>query len=138
MAQINPYLTFDGNCRDAMSFYAECLDGELNLQAVSESPVAAQLPAETQEQILHSAISRNGEILMMASDTIGPYNFIEGTNISISLNCSNEEEINSIFRKLSAGGKINDPLKKQFWGALFGVLVDKYGIRWMLNYENNQ
>ena len=73
----------------------------------------------------------------MGSDMVGPDGFTQGTNIALSLNCSSEEEINTFFSKLSEGGKVIDPLKLQFWGALFGVFNDKFGIRWMLNYDKN-
>jgi PhnB protein len=73
--------------------------------------------------------------MLMASDMIGPDGLNQGNNISLSLNCSSEEEIHSFFSKLSEGGKIIEPLKPQFWGAIFGCLEDKFGIRWMFNYE---
>ena len=74
----------------------------------------------------------------MGSDMVGPDGFNKGNNIALSVNCSSEEEINTFFSKLSAGGKIIDPLKVQFWGAIFGVLTDKFGINWMFNYDKNQ
>jgi len=74
----------------------------------------------------------------MGTDCVAPGGFNQGNNIALSLNCSSEEEINTFFSKLSEGGKIIDPLKQQFWGAMFGVFDDKFGIRWMLNYDKNQ
>jgi PhnB protein len=136
MTQINAYLNFDGNCREAMNFYKECLGGELTLQTVEGSPVEAQCPAAMKHQILHSSLVKNG-LVIMGSDMSGPEGITKGNNIALSLNCSSEEEINSFFSNLSAGGKIIDPLRQQFWGALFGVFNDKFGIRWMLNYDKN-
>ena len=74
----------------------------------------------------------------MGSDMNAPGGYVKGNNISLSLICSSDDEINSFFKNLSAGGKIIDPLGVKFWGAVFGVLDDKYGIRWMLNYDKNQ
>jgi len=74
----------------------------------------------------------------MATDCVAPGGFQHGNNVALSLNCSSEEEINTFYSKLSEGGKIIDSLKQQFWGAIFGVFDDKFGIRWMLNYDKNQ
>ena len=75
----------------------------------------------------------------MGSDMQEPGgNFIKGNNIALSLNCSSDEEIKTFFSKLSEGGRISHNLMQSFWGATFGVLTDKYGIRWMLNYDKNQ
>lgn len=74
----------------------------------------------------------------MATDCTTPEGYVKGNNVSLSLNCSSEEEINTFFSKLSEDGKILDSLKEQFWGAIFGALRDKYGIGWMLNYDKNQ
>jgi len=136
--QINAYLGFNGKCREAMSFYKECLGGELNLQTIAGSPIENQFPAGMKDQILHSALMRNGTLLLMGTDCSAPGGLIQGNNVALSLNCSSEEEINNFFTKLSEGGKIIDPLKQQFWGATFGVFDDKYGIRWMLNYNKGQ
>ncbi len=137
MTQINAYLGFNGDCREAMNFYKECLGGELTLQTVEGSPAEAQCPAAMKHQILHASLVKNG-LILMGSDMVGPEGIIKGNTIALSLNCSSEEEINTFFSKLSSGGQIIDPLKMQFWGALFGVFTDKYGIRWMLNYDKNQ
>ena len=69
---------------------------------------------------------------------VGRDGFIRGNMISLSLNCSSEEEIFLFFSKLSAGGEIMHQLKMEFWGAIFGVFIDKYGIKWLLNYDTNQ
>ena len=134
MSQINAYLNFNGNCREAMVFYQECLGGELTVQTIEGSPVEAQCPAAMKNHILHASLLKNG-LVLMASDMIGPDGFIKGNTISLSLNCSSEREIKTFFSNLSSGGQITHPLEEQIWGATFGVLTDKYGIRWMLNYD---
>lgn len=133
MTQINAYIGFNGNCRDAMTFYKECIGGELNLQTVEGSPMENQCPGVMKHHILHSSLTKNG-LILMGSDMVGPDGFQKGNNIALSVNCSSEEEINAFFSKLSDGGKIIDPLKQQFWGAMFGVLKDRFGITWMFNY----
>jgi len=134
MTQLSPYINFNGECRQAMHFYQECLGGELHLQTIAGSPIEAACPPAIWDQILYSTLINKG-IFMMGSDMQGLVQTVKGNNIAISVNCSSEEEINSFFKNLSAGGEIIEDLKKQFWGGLFGVLTDKFGIRWMFNYE---
>jgi PhnB protein len=136
MTQINAYLNFNGNCREAMNFYKECLGGELALQTVEGSPIEAQCPPAMKNQVLHASLMKDG-ILLMGSDMVGPDGFIKGNTIALSLNCSSEKEINSFFSTLSRNGQIIHPLKMEFWGAIFGVFTDKFGVRWMLNYDKN-
>ena len=136
MIHINPYLNFNCNCREVMSFYKDCLDADLTLQTIEGSPLEDQCPAAMKNQILH-AVLQKGNLLLMASDMIGPEGFNKGNNISLSLNCSTEDEIENFFSNLSQGGQVMHPLAKQFWGATFGILTDKYGIRWMLNYDKS-
>jgi PhnB protein len=135
MTRIDVYLAFGGNCREAMTFYKECLGGELTLQTVGESPVAGQLPPEAQSTIMHANLTR-GNLVLMGSDMAGEDRVI-GDNFALSLSCSSEEELNRCFSKLSAGGKVSYPLKTEFWGATFGQLIDKYGYHWMLSYDKN-
>ncbi len=134
MTQINAYLAFDGNCKEAMTFYKECLGGELFLQTVGESPAAGEMPKETHNKVMHAGLS-NGGILLMASDMMKGEKYVIGNAVSLSLNCDTEEEIKRFFSKLSAGGKVTQPLEAAFWGATFGMLTDKFGMNWMLNYE---
>ncbi|MEP6615803.1 MAG: VOC family protein [Ginsengibacter sp.] len=137
MSQINAYLTFEGNCSEVMNFYKESLGGELHMQAVEGSPIEDQCTTSMKNQILHATLTKD-DLLLMGSDMQGPEGFIKGNNIALSLNCSSEEEINTFFLNLSRGGKITHALTEQFWGATFGVLIDKFGIRWMLNYDKTQ
>ncbi len=137
MTQINAYLNFDGNCREAMNFYRNCLGGELAFQTVEGSPIEAQCAAAMKHQILHASLMKDA-LLLMGSDMQGPEGFIKGNTIALSLNCSSEEEIAAFFKSLSNGGKVTHELTEQFWGATFGVFTDKFGVRWMLNYDKNQ
>lgn len=134
MTQINAYLAFGGNCREAMTFYQAALGGELTLQRVGDSPVADNLPAEARESIMHASLT-GGQIVLMASDMLGGADPVVGNTITLSLNCNTEEETRTFFEKLSAGGNVTQPLKLEFWGALFGQFTDKFGIHWMVNWD---
>jgi PhnB protein len=136
MTQINAYLNFNGNCREAMTFYKECLDAELEMQTVEGSPVEADCPPYMKDQILHASLMKD-DLLLMGSDMTGPDGFIKGNTIALSLHCCSEEEIMTFYASLSAGGQIIHPLRVEFWGAIFGVFIDKYGIKWILNYDKN-
>ena len=137
MAQINSYLTFSGNCREAMTFYKNCLGGELQLQTIGESPMAEEMPEEMKECVLHSALTR-GDLVLMASDMVGNKGLIKGNAVSLMLDCASEEEIRECYRKLAEGGEATHPVENTFWGALFGDLTDKFGNHWLLNYAGRK
>ena len=136
MAQINSYLTFSGNCREAMLFYQKCLGGELLLQTIGDSPLAKQMPAKMKDFILHATLTKN-ELILMGSDMVAETGLIKGNAVSLSVNCSSEKEIKSFYKKLAVGGNADHPLENTFWGALFGDLTDKYGNHWLLNFDRN-
>jgi PhnB protein len=134
MAQLNPYLNFDNNCREAMHFYKDCFGGDLTLQTVGESPMmAAQMPAHMKDNILHSQL-KSGDIVLMASD-LNREKRLEGNTVHLCINCSSEDEINTFFSKLSAGAAITQPVADMPWGARYGELTDKYGKHWMFNFQ---
>ena len=139
MTKINAYLTFDGNCREAMTFYQECFGGELTIQTVAESPMTEQTPEAEKDKVMHANLTK-GDLVLMAADMIehegaGNERVVRGNAITLSLDCSSEDEINMFFSNLSAGGQVTMPLAEQFWGATFGMLTDKFGLNWMLNYD---
>lgn len=136
MTQLVAYLQFQGQCREALTFYRECLGGELTLQKVGESPMAAQMPSEAAANILHGALTRNGTIIVMGSDMMGS-RLKPGNSVALCLNCSSDQEIYDCFDKLSAGGQVVMPLHQSFWGGTYGELTDKYGIQWLFNYTKN-
>jgi len=133
MSHIVSYLSFSGNCREAMSFYKECLGGELNMQTVSETPMAAQMPAEMGQNIMHSSLTSGG-ITVMASDMNN--NFTPGNAVNLCIVCDSEDELNTLFNKLSEGGTPAHPVTK-FYAGTMGDLTDKFGIKWMLYYGEN-
>ena len=133
MTNVNPYLSFNGNCFEAIHFYQQCLGGTLTLQKVSESPMADHVPAHMQDQVLHSTLT-SGSLVIMASDMVRG-GLVKGNSVGLNVNCSSEEEINRFYHSLAEGGEIMDELGVMFWGDTFGSLSDKYGVRWMFNYH---
>jgi|SRR3954467_172494 PhnB protein len=133
MREIITYLNFDGNCRDAMKFYAKCLGAELSLMPFSEAP--GDFPKDAKDRIMHSKMEKAGTTLLMASDTMPGMPFKQGNNFSVSVHCESVAEIDSVFEAFSAGGKITMPLQDTFWGARFGMLTDQFGVNWMFNFE---
>lgn len=137
MATINSYLTFNGNCREAMNFYKDCLGGQLMLQTVGESPLSDKMPQQMKDSILHAALT-SGDLVLMGSDMVDDRGLIKGNGVSLVLNCTSEAEIRSAYSMLSAGGNATHPLELTFWGALFGGLTDKYGNLWLLSFEQSK
>lgn len=132
MAYINSYLTFNGNCREAMSFYQQCLGGELSLQTIGDSPLAEKMPEQMKNCILHSTLTK-GQLMLMGSDMVGADGLNRGNAVSLMLNLDSEEETRAVYASLSSGGRATHPLEISFWGALFGDLTDKYGNNWLLH-----
>jgi PhnB protein len=137
MTHITPYIHFNGNCQEAFNFYKECLGGELMLQTVGESPMAEQMP-HMKEKVMHASLA-NKSIMLMGSDMMSSEGALQGNNISLCINnAGSEEEVRTLFEKLSSGASIKHPLKEEFWGALYGDFTDKFGINWMFNFDKNQ
>ena len=133
MKQILTYLNFDGNCREAMTFYARCLGGELYIMPFSEAPMDTR--KEDKDRIMHATVSKNGTALLMASDTMPGTPFQQGTNFAICVAPESLEETERLFNAISENGKVTMPLQDTFWGARFGMLTDQFGINWMFNFE---
>ncbi len=136
MTTLSPYINFHGKCREAMTYYQECLGGEIDLKTIKGSPIEAQCPAEMQDQIMHGTL-KTKSFTILGSDMTGPAGYIPGNDVAILIDCSSEEEITDFYNKISAGGTIIDPLKIEFWGAMFADLTDKFGIHWMFHYDKN-
>lgn len=134
MIQISPYLTFNGNCREAMTFYRECLGGDLTFQTVAETPIADQCPAGMQDHIMHSTLVMDDAVLM-ATDMTQSDGVKTGNDMAVSVNFESKDEINACYSKLSSDGKVIKPLEESFGNSLFGVVQDRYGKVWMLNFE---
>jgi len=129
--KLNPYLGFKDNARAAMEFYKSVFGGKLEFHTFKEYQ-ASQDPSED-DKIMHSMLEADNGITFMASDTPSSMPYTPGAVISMSLNGDDEEELRAYFDKLSDSGKILMPLEKAPWGDIFGMCVDKFGIRWMVN-----
>lgn len=132
--QLHAYLSFNGNCREAMLFYQHCLGGELSFQTVEASPLSEKMPAAMRNCILQATLT-NGKLVLMASDLVSNQGLIRGNAVSLTLSCNSEDEIRNCYAKLSDGGAASHPLENNFWGVLFGDLRDKYGNHWILHYR---
>jgi PhnB protein len=128
----NSYLTFNGNCREAMTFYKSCLGGDLHIMNFEGTPM--DVPAQAKNLVLHANLINEG-IHLMASDAMPDKPVIIGNNISLSLNCESKEQANTFYAKLSSGGKQTMPMQHTFWGAWFGMLTDQFGVNWMFNFD---
>ena len=145
MAIANIYLNFNGNCEEAFLFYKSVLGGEFSyLGRYKEMPSQEEmppLPKEAENLIMHISLPLSKETSIMGSDIYGEWTpvFIEGNNFSICLSPNSKDEANRLFDGLSEGGKIIMPLADTFWGDYYGMFVDKFGINWMISYnEKNE
>lgn len=130
-SRLNPYLAFKDNARPAMEFYKTVFGGKLTMTTFKEFN-ASQDPAED-NKIMHAMLEAGNGITFMAADTPNGMAYRPGTNISMALNGDNEAELSAYYEKLSAGGKVREPLAKAPWGDTFGMLTDRFGIEWMVN-----
>jgi PhnB protein len=130
-SQLNPYLSFKDNARQAMEFYKSVFGGKLTVSTFEEFH-ASQDPSEA-DKIMHSVLEAENGITFMAADTPNSMEFNPGTNISMSLSGGDEAELRGYFEKLAAGGMVAMPLEKAPWGDTFGMCTDKFGINWMVN-----
>jgi len=135
MNQINPYLNFDGNCRDAMSFYARCFEADLDMMPFPQTP--GENPKGADDRVMHAALRREQEAILMASDT-APGDFKQGNNVWLNVQCESLDEIERLFNALGEGGTVRMPLHDAFWGSRFGMLTDRYGTNWMFNCESSK
>ncbi len=131
---INCYLTFNGNCRQAMEFYKRCLGGKLHFQTIGESPIAEKMPRKMKSYILHATLI-NEHFVLMASDMVSEKGLIKGNAVSLMLDCNSESDIKKYYERLSRGGEQTHPVENTFWGTLFGDLTDKFGNHWLLHFE---
>lgn len=142
MAQVNPYLLFNGTCEAAFNFYKSVFGGEFPyIGRFKDAPPQPghELSASDAERIMHVSLPISKETILMGSDSTSQHGDVKmGNNFSISINASSEAEADKIFNGLSAGGSIIMPMNKTFWGAYFGMFTDKFGIGWMVNYDYNQ
>lgn len=140
MPKANIYLYFDGNAEEAFNFYKSVLGGEFAmLQRFGEAPEADKMPDGARNKIMHIALPLASDNVLMASDNPEGMGepFKVGTNFSISLSTDSRAETDRLFTGLSAGGTVEMPVQETFWGAYFGMLIDSFGVQWMVGYDEN-
>lgn len=130
MKALTPYLFFDGNCQEAMEFYKECFNGNLEVMTYENAPpetcAGVNMP---KDKVMHSCLQA-GDLSLMASDGM---EIKQGSNFNINIDCESLEQIEKLFKKLGEKGQVVMPLEDAFWGNRFGIVVDQFGINWMLN-----
>ena len=132
--EVNAYLLFNGECEAAFKFYEKCLGGKIEMAMThGDSPMAQQVPAEWQNKIMHARMTV-GNTVLMGSDA-PPDRYEEPKGFSLSIGIKDPAEAERMFNELAAGGKVQMPLQQTFWAAKFGMLVDRFGIPWMINCE---
>ncbi|MBE5319058.1 VOC family protein [Pedobacter sp. MR2016-19] len=137
MASINSYLTFNGNCREAMTFYQDCLGGELIFETIGESAFAEKMPNIIRRSVMHAVLVKD-DMVIMGTDMVEERGLVKGNSVAMMLNCNSEKEAKAFYHKLSVGGRASHPLQESFWGALFGDLTDRFGNNWLINYDKNR
>ena len=132
--QLNPYLSFNGQCETAFKFYQRCLGGEIvAMFTYAGSPMAEQTPPEWQNKIMHARLVVDDKVLMGSDAPPDRYDGTKGFSVTIGVDDPAEAE--RVFSALSANGTVQMPLQQTFWAVRFGMFVDQFGIPWMINCE---
>jgi PhnB protein len=137
MAQINPYLNFPGNTEEAFNFYKSIFGGDFAMiQRFGDTPEAGTVAEADKNKIMHVGLPIGNNVLM-ATDAVGDMctALKPGNNISLSVSADSKDEADKIFNGLGAGGTIKMPMENTFWGAYFGMVDDKFGVQWMVSYD---
>jgi PhnB protein len=135
--QLNPYLMFNGRCEAAFKFYERCLGGKIVAMLThAETPIADQVPSEMRDKIIHARLVV-GDKVLMGSDA-PPDRYEEAKGFSVTLGIDDPVEAERVFHALAENGTVGMPIQKTFWAIRFGMLVDQFGIPWMVNCEQPQ
>jgi PhnB protein len=129
-SQLNPYLAFDGNAREAMEFYQRVFGGELSMNTFGEYGAQGEPHAD---KIMHARLESDLGFALMASDLPPGMPMDRGSNISISLSGDDADDLRRYWEQLVSEGQVTMPLEKQMWGDEFGMCVDRFGVPWMVN-----
>ncbi|TMI75032.1 MAG: VOC family protein [Bacteroidetes bacterium] len=143
MTTVNVYLTFNGNCEQAFNFYKSVFGGDFPyIGRYKDMPPDGGKKPDPKEgdRIMHVSLPISKETMLMGSDTGGEWaaNYSQGNNFSISINTDSKEQADKLFSGLSSGGKVTMPMNKTFWGDYFGMFTDKFGINWMVSFNEAQ
>ncbi|MUV03482.1 VOC family protein [Flavobacterium rakeshii] len=137
MKAVNPYLNFNGNTEEAFNFYKSVFGGEfVTVMRFGETPGCESMPETEKNGIMHIALPL-GSSLLMGTDVPKSMEQVKfGTNSSITIDAESREEADRYFNGLAEGGKVGMPMDDMFWGAYYGMLTDKFGVQWMINFQN--
>lgn len=143
MAKVNVYLNFNGNCEEAFNFYKANFGGEFPyIGKFKDMPKDEKnpMPEEMAEKIMHVSLQISEETALMGSDTGGEWaqHYKQGNNFTISISADSKAEADKLFNGLSEGGKVTMPLANTFWGDYFGMFEDKFGVNWMMSWNEGQ
>jgi PhnB protein len=137
--KVNPYLNFDGNAEEAFNFYKSVFGGEfIGNMKMADAPGSDKLSKDEQNRTMHIALPIGDDTLLMASDIIPSlgHELNKGNNNYISLHPDSREEADRLFKGLSKGGDIEMHLQEQFWSDYYGSLTDRFGVKWMVNFKD--
>jgi PhnB protein len=133
-SRLNPYLSFTGNARQAMEFYKDVFGGELALNTFGEF---GQQGADA-DKVMHAQLESPSGYTIMGADTPEGMTHTPGDTMTVSLSGDDSAELHGYWDKLAATGKVTMPLEKQMWGDEFGMVVDQFGVPWMINIGQPQ
>jgi PhnB protein len=132
--KLNPYLSFNGQCEAAFKFYEQCLGGKIEMMMTHrESPMAQQTPAGWLDKIIHARMTVGHDVLM--GGDLPPEHYEASKGFSVTLGVENPADAERVFNALAIDGTVRMPLQKTFWSTAFGMLVDRFGIPWIVNCE---
>ncbi|WP_153393654.1 VOC family protein [Ornithinicoccus halotolerans] len=131
-SRLNPYLSFDGNAREAMEFYRDVFGGELTISTFGEMGAEGA----DAEKVMHAMLETDAGYTLMAGDTPQGMQYVAGTT-AISISGDDVEQLRGYFTRLSEGGQVTMPLEKQMWGDEFGMCTDRFGQAWMVDIDGN-
>ncbi|MFG3505967.1 VOC family protein [Streptomyces sp. NPDC047821] len=131
-SRLNPYISFDGNAREAMEFYQGVFGGTLRVNTYADFGMA-EAGENDADKIMHSMLETERGLTLMGADTPPGSGYSPGNNISVSVSGEDAAELRGYWDKLSAGATVTVPLDKQMWGDVFGMCTDRFGITWMIN-----
>jgi len=132
--QLNPYVSFKGQCEAAFKFYEQCLGGKImGMHTYGQTPMADQVPAAWRNKIIHASLMVGDKVLMGGDPP--PEHYEQPRGFSVSLSFDNPAEAERVFHAMSQNGTVRMPIQETFWASRFGMFVDQFGIPWMVNCE---
>lgn len=134
MANLQAYLTFNGNCREAMLFYKKCLGGKLTLQTIDPMKKGEHVPSAVKTAIVHACL-KNKFFALQGTDLVDEYPLQRGNAISLLLECNSQAQMKKYFESLSHNGKKGLEPMLTSHGTLLASLTDQFGIQWLLNFQ---